>query len=145
MLPNPAETTDFLHSGQTAEAAETAEFSAHALELAARARAGELLHHLIHHLKLLEQAVDVLDLHTRARRDTALAAYNAGMGNVSKWLKNPEYSSDGITLSYIPFKETREYVAKVNDYERTYKELYDLGKNIKKRKSEAVNSSDGKE
>ncbi len=78
-------------------------------------------------------------------RDTALAAYNAGMGNVSKWLKNPEYSSDGITLSYIPFKETREYVAKVNDYERTYKELYDLGKNIKKRKSEAVNSSDGKE
>ena len=47
--------------------------------------------------------------------DTALAAYNAGMGNVSAWLKNKEYSDDGETLKYIPFPETRSYVKKVNE------------------------------
>ena len=28
-----------------------------------------------------------------------LAAYNGGMGNVDEWLKNPEYSDDGITTT----------------------------------------------
>ena len=46
--------------------------------------------------------------------DTALAAYNAGMGNVNSWLSNSEYSDDGVTLKYIPFPETRNYVEKVN-------------------------------
>lgn len=46
--------------------------------------------------------------------DTALAAYNGGMGNVNEWLSNPEYSSDGVSLDYIPFAETRNYVVKVN-------------------------------
>ena len=48
--------------------------SAHALHLFRRAGAGELLHHLIHHIELLEQPVDVLDLHAGACRDAALAA-----------------------------------------------------------------------
>lgn len=55
----------------------------------------------------------LLDLYSNT--DTALAAYNAGMGNVNSWLKNPDYSSDGKTLYYIPFPETRSYVEKVND------------------------------
>ena len=49
--------------------------------------------------------------------DVALAAYNAGMGNVNKWLSTPEYSIDGKTLSHIPYKETRNYVEKVNKLE----------------------------
>lgn len=53
--------------------------------------------------------------------DTALAAYNAGVGNVDNWLKNPDYSSDGKTLYYIPFSETRHYVKKVNQYIEIYK------------------------
>lgn len=53
--------------------------------------------------------------------DTALAAYNAGMGNVNEWLANREYSSDGETLSYIPFPETRNYVEKVNTSWEYYK------------------------
>ena len=53
--------------------------------------------------------------------DTALAAYNAGVGNVDGWLKNPDYSSDGKTLYYIPFSETRHYVKKVNQYIEIYK------------------------
>lgn len=56
--------------------------------------------------------------------DTALAAYNGGMGNVDEWLNNSEYSNDGITLDYIPFDETRNYIVKVNDYWEHYTELY---------------------
>lgn len=53
--------------------------------------------------------------------DTALAAYNAGVGNVDEWLKNPDYSHDGKTLCGIPFSETRHYVRKVNQYTEIYK------------------------
>ena len=42
-----------------------------------------------------------------------LAAYNGGSGNVSKWLGNKDYSKDGLVLSKIPFKETEEYIKKV--------------------------------
>lgn len=56
--------------------------------------------------------------------DVALAAYNGGPGNVNSWLKDPECSSDGKTLSYIPYRETREYVQRVNKYWNSYKELY---------------------
>jgi soluble lytic murein transglycosylase len=58
--------------------------------------------------------------------DLVLAAYNGGSGNVRKWLKNKEYSSDGKTISYIPFKETREYVQKVKKAYKKYRSLYAL-------------------
>ncbi|HEY8424207.1 MAG TPA: lytic transglycosylase domain-containing protein [Clostridia bacterium] len=53
--------------------------------------------------------------------ETALAAYNAGEGNVSSWLSNPEYSKDGKTLDYIPFKETSNYIKKINKNYKIYK------------------------
>ena len=53
--------------------------------------------------------------------DTALAAYNAGVGNVDGWLKNPDYSDDGKTLYYIPFSETRHYVKNIKQYVEVYK------------------------
>lgn len=56
--------------------------------------------------------------------DTAIAAYNAGHGRVALWLKNSEYSDDGITLKKIPFEETRNYVNKVTGNYNTYKKLY---------------------
>ncbi|MGL4453958.1 MAG: lytic transglycosylase domain-containing protein [Sarcina sp.] len=56
--------------------------------------------------------------------NTALAAYNAGRGNVAKWLKNPEYSSNQEELTKIPFKETANYVKKVNFYEKLYTICY---------------------
>lgn len=46
--------------------------------------------------------------------DLVLAAYNGGSGNVRKWLNDESYSRDGLSLYHIPFKETREYVKKVN-------------------------------
>lgn len=56
--------------------------------------------------------------------DTALAAYNAGTGNIAKWRQNVKYSSDGKTLHNIPFKETRLYVTKVKWHYRVYQFLY---------------------
>ena len=57
-------------------------------------------------------------------RDVVSAAYNAGMGNVSKWLGDSQHSADGKTLRDIPFEETRNYVQKVNKYEAVYRKLY---------------------
>lgn len=56
--------------------------------------------------------------------ETALAAYNAGSGNVSKWLSNTQYSSDGKTLDEIPFAETNKYVKKVYYVKIIYDFLY---------------------
>ncbi|GAA0674186.1 lytic transglycosylase domain-containing protein [Clostridium cadaveris] len=56
--------------------------------------------------------------------DLVLAAYNAGRGNVQKWLKDNRYSSDGETLSYIPFAETDKYVKKVKVNFDVYRFLY---------------------
>lgn len=54
---------------------------------------------------------------------TALAAYNAGMGNVAKWLTSDEYSTNG-NLTHIPFPETSEYVRLVTRRAEQYKKLY---------------------
>ena len=52
--------------------------------------------------------------------DTALAAYNAGSGKVSSWLMDERYSEDGKILSNIPYKETRDYVERVNLFYKIY-------------------------
>ena len=51
--------------------------------------------------------------------DLVYAAYNAGMGNVSKWLANDEYSKDGKLIN-IPFPETDRYVKKVKNAVQQY-------------------------
>ncbi len=56
--------------------------------------------------------------------EVALAAYNAGMGNVDHWLMNPEHSGDGETLRSIPFPETSAYVKKVMKSWKVYEKLY---------------------
>ncbi|WP_346888251.1 lytic transglycosylase domain-containing protein [Clostridium sp. UBA1056] len=56
-----------------------------------------------------------------------LAAYNGGPGNVTKWLENEKYSSDGENLHKIPFKETKNYVQRVRFNHRMYRYLYNLG------------------
>lgn len=56
--------------------------------------------------------------------ETALCAYNAGEGKVNEWLKNKNYSSDGKSLYYTPYKETREYLDKINKNYKAYVFLY---------------------
>jgi Soluble lytic murein transglycosylase and related regulatory proteins (some contain LysM/invasin domains) len=56
--------------------------------------------------------------------ELALAAYNAGSGTVTGWLKSADVSSDGKTLNYIPYAETSNYLKKVQNDERIYRLLY---------------------
>lgn len=56
---------------------------------------------------------------------TVLCAYNAGEGNVSAWLANTKYSLDGKTLYKIPFRETEEYIVKIEKSFTKYTKLYD--------------------
>ena len=52
------------------------------------------------------------------------AAYNAGITTVDNWLGDKTYSSDGKTLTYIPYEETSKYVKKVKDTYEMYETLY---------------------
>ena len=49
-----------------------------------------------------------------------MAAYNAGSGNVSNWLYDEKYSTDGKTLSKIPYAETEAYLKKINKNKTVY-------------------------
>ena len=54
----------------------------------------------------------------------ALCAYNAGSGNVDKWIEDGVLQKDGSDIENIPFAETNNYVRKIlRDY-KIYKELY---------------------
>ncbi len=55
----------------------------------------------------------------------ALAAYNAGMGNVNTWIERGIIKPDGSDLENIPYKETNMYVRKILNYYKIYKELYE--------------------
>lgn len=49
--------------------------------------------------------------------EVALAAYNAGSGNVDNWIANGVIQSDGSDIENIPFNETNNYVRKIlRDY-----------------------------
>ena len=43
----------------------------------------------------------------------ALSAYNAGIGNVNKWIEEGTIERDGSNIENIPFKETQNYIRKV--------------------------------
>lgn len=67
---------------------------------------------------------DLLD--TFGDERCAVAAYNAGPGNVEKWLADEDISPDGKTLvtENIPFEETRSYVERVEESKEMYHQLY---------------------
>lgn len=54
----------------------------------------------------------------------ASSAYHAGQGNVDKWLKKPEYSTDGKHLDKIPYESTENYVNRILKYYEKYEEIY---------------------
>jgi soluble lytic murein transglycosylase len=56
--------------------------------------------------------------------DLTVAAYNAGPTNVQSWLQNEKYSTNGKSIDYIPFGETKKYVDKVNVYYHIYEYFY---------------------
>ena len=54
----------------------------------------------------------------------AFTAYNAGLGNVEKWIAEGTLKKDGSNIENIPFKETNLYVRKVIRNYEIYKKLY---------------------
>lgn len=54
----------------------------------------------------------------------AVAAYNAGPGNVSTWLKEGVWDGTLTSSDDIPFGETRRYVQRVFYYYNKYKTIY---------------------
>lgn len=57
----------------------------------------------------------------------ALAAYNGGVGNVDKWIKDGILDKENPDISKIPFEETRQYVTKVESTYDVYKTFYKNG------------------
>lgn len=56
--------------------------------------------------------------------ELALAAYNGGMGNVDEWLESDRYADGEGGLKRIPFRETRQFVSRVDKARHTYERLY---------------------
>ena len=56
--------------------------------------------------------------------ELAIAAYNGGPGNVDKWLEDSAYADGEGGLKRIPFKETRQFVRRVNRAWEKYDKLY---------------------
>ena len=58
--------------------------------------------------------------------DVACAAYNGGEGNVAEWLTDERYSDGEGNLTSYPknFKETKNYVKKINETREMYRNLY---------------------
>lgn len=54
----------------------------------------------------------------------AMAAYNAGIGNVDDWVSKGIINSDGSDIENIPYKETNMYVRKTIKAYSVYVELY---------------------
>jgi soluble lytic murein transglycosylase len=60
----------------------------------------------------------------QGNRIAVIAAYNAGPGNVRKWLQAETWDGTEGSLDQIPFGETRHYVQRVNYYYNKYQQIY---------------------
>lgn len=55
--------------------------------------------------------------------EVALAAYNAGIGNVDRWIEEGTIKSDGTDIENVPYKETNNYIRKVIRNYKIYKNI----------------------
>jgi soluble lytic murein transglycosylase len=54
----------------------------------------------------------------------AVAAYNAGLANVDKWVAKSHAEGGRLTVAAIPFSETRAYVERVLEAQKNYRATY---------------------
>lgn len=66
----------------------------------------------------------LLEREFRGNEVLALAAYNAGHGNVEEWMEEYGWGADFRDIDAIPFQETRDYVRQVLKDRNKYRELY---------------------
>jgi len=57
-------------------------------------------------------------------RTAVIAAYNAGPGNVQRWLSQGDWDGTEASVSSIPIGETRHYVQRVIYYYNQYTDIY---------------------
>jgi soluble lytic murein transglycosylase len=62
--------------------------------------------------------------HYQGNETLAVAAYNAGLGNVDSWVERAHASGNTFTVSDIPFPETKAYVRRVLNAKREYRSKY---------------------
>lgn len=55
--------------------------------------------------------------------DLVVIAYNAGPGNLKKWMMSGRYNK-GEDTKKIPFKETKNYVIKIKNNKKAYDNIY---------------------
>jgi len=54
----------------------------------------------------------------------AVAAYNAGLANVDRWVAHAGAEGRSLTVGEIPFGQTRAYVQRVLQAQHEYRVLY---------------------
>ncbi len=54
----------------------------------------------------------------------AVAAYNAGQGNVDRWLQNKTWDGTIEQIEQVPYQETKQYVQRVLYYYEKYQKLH---------------------
>jgi soluble lytic murein transglycosylase len=62
--------------------------------------------------------------HYDGNETLALAAYNGGEGNVDRWILEARQSGRPLTISAIPYGETRAYVTRVEGAQTAYRHTY---------------------
>ena len=62
--------------------------------------------------------------HYNGDETLAIAAYNAGLGNVDQWVANANTNGQEFSVNDIPFPETKAYVTRVLDAQREYRSKY---------------------
>lgn len=62
--------------------------------------------------------------HYNGNKVLALSAYNGGEANVDRWVADAKQHGRSMTISAIPFPETRAYVQRVLDAQRQYRHTY---------------------
>lgn len=63
-------------------------------------------------------------MYYKGNYNLAITAYNAGIGNVSKWIEQGTIKADGSDIENIPYTETNNYVRKILKNYQIYKELF---------------------
>jgi len=62
--------------------------------------------------------------HFNQNEALALAAYNAGMGYVERWIQSKLWDGNLVQLEKIPFPETRKYLFRIYFLKKVYRYLY---------------------
>jgi soluble lytic murein transglycosylase len=62
--------------------------------------------------------------HYHGNKVDAVAAYNAGPGNVDEWVAKARADGHGLRVRDIPFPETRDYVQRVLNAQKEYRHTY---------------------